>query len=86
MPVSSRADAPHSGVRARSNPAALREVDDWLEGYRRFWEAGLDRLEAYLGELQAKERQEASSKQRKAAKRKAGRRRAVSKQPMPSKK
>ena len=51
-------------------PAALKEVDDWLESYRRFWEAGLDRLEEYLGELQAKEKLEAASKPRKAAKRK----------------
>lgn len=54
----------------RIEPAALKEVDDWLENYRRFWEAGLDRLEAYLGELQAKEKLEASSKRRKTAKRK----------------
>jgi DNA-binding transcriptional ArsR family regulator len=51
-------------------PAALKEVDDWLENYRRFWEAGLDRLEEYLGELQAKERLEASAKRRRTAKRK----------------
>ena len=51
-------------------PAALKEVDDWLEEYRRFWEAGLDRLEEYLGELQAKESREALSKPRKVAKRK----------------
>jgi DNA-binding transcriptional ArsR family regulator len=51
-------------------PAALKEVDDWLESYRRFWEAGLDRLEAYLGELQAKERFEVAAKPRKRAKRK----------------
>lgn len=36
---------------------ALREVDDWLEEYRRMWEARLDRLEDYLMELQAEERQ-----------------------------
>ncbi len=41
-------------------PAALKEVDDWLESYRRFWEAGLDRLEEYLGVLQAKEASDAS--------------------------
>ncbi len=51
-------------------PAALKEVDDWLESYRRFWEAGLDRLEEYLGVLQAKEELEASSKGRKTATRK----------------
>lgn len=37
-------------------PAALREVDDWLEEYRRFWDARLDRLENYLAELQAGEK------------------------------
>lgn len=55
-------------------PAALKEVDDWLESYRRFWEAGLDRLEAYLGELQAKEQIEAPAKPRKRAKRKPAKR------------
>ena len=51
-------------------PAALKEVDDWLESYRRFWEAGLDRLETYLAELQAKEAAEGSVRQRGPAKRK----------------
>ncbi len=32
----------------RIEPAALREVHDWLERYRQFWDASLDRLEAYL--------------------------------------
>jgi hypothetical protein len=31
-------------------------VDDWLERYRRFWEARLDRLDDYLLETQAKEK------------------------------
>jgi len=30
----------------------LRDVAGWLEDYRRFWEASLDRLEDYLAELQ----------------------------------
>lgn len=30
----------------------LRDVAGWLEGYRRFWEASLDRLDAYLQQLQ----------------------------------
>lgn len=54
-------------------PAALKEVDDWLEEYRRFWEAGLDRLEEYLGELQATEKKEVSATRRKTAKRKSPR-------------
>ena len=32
----------------RADPEALREVHDWTEQYRRFWEARLDRLETYL--------------------------------------
>src|SRR5215475_1807490 len=40
----------------RLTPIALREVDDWLEKYRRFWEERFDRLDDYLRELQAKEK------------------------------
>ena len=39
----------------RIEPAALKDVDDWLERYRQLWEERLDRLEDYLRELQAKE-------------------------------
>ena len=35
---------------------ALKDVDDWLERYRRLWEERLDRLEDYLRVLQAKEK------------------------------
>jgi DNA-binding transcriptional ArsR family regulator len=34
--------------------APLKEATDWLEHYRHFWEQSLDRLDAYLQELQAK--------------------------------
>jgi DNA-binding transcriptional ArsR family regulator len=30
----------------------LRDIDGWLETYRRFWEESLDQLEIYLAELQ----------------------------------
>jgi DNA-binding transcriptional ArsR family regulator len=30
------------------NPAPLRELDAWLEPYRRFWAAELDALERHL--------------------------------------
>ena len=33
----------------------LREAADWIEHYRIFWEQSLDRLDAYLQQLQAKE-------------------------------
>src|SRR5215472_8275604 len=29
-------------------PLALREVDDWTAGYRKFWQGRLKRLRAYL--------------------------------------
>ena len=40
----------------RIEPGALKPVDDWLERYRRFWEASLERLDDYLLEMQAKEK------------------------------
>jgi len=40
----------------RLNAAPMKQVSDWVEHYRAFWEAGLDRLDAYLGELRAKEK------------------------------
>lgn len=50
--------------------AALKEVDDWLERYRRFWEVRLDRLEEYLDRLQSKEKSgKKTTKRTKASKR-----------------
>jgi DNA-binding transcriptional ArsR family regulator len=34
-------------------PAPLREVAGWVEQYRQLWEQRLDRLEAYLQQLQS---------------------------------
>lgn len=31
----------------------LRDVDGWLERYRRFWDGGFDKMDAYLAELKA---------------------------------
>lgn len=39
----------------RLEPAPLKDVADWLEHYRRFWDESFDRLGDYLRELQAKE-------------------------------
>ncbi len=33
-------------------PEPLRDVAGWLENYRRFWDESLDRLDAYLKEIQ----------------------------------
>lgn len=37
----------------------LKEIDHWLDAYRRFWEAKLDSLDDYLGELQKKPKRRA---------------------------
>ena len=47
---------------------ALKDVDDWLEEYRRLWEDRLDRLEVYLHELQAKEKSKARSRRKRGRK------------------
>jgi DNA-binding transcriptional ArsR family regulator len=47
----------------RIEPRALKQVDDWLEHYRRFFEESLDRLDAYLKELQAGEAKMKGKKQ-----------------------
>ena len=37
----------------RLQPEPLKEVADWIERYRRYWDESLDRLEAFLREIQA---------------------------------
>ena len=37
----------------RLDAAPLKDVADWLEDYRRFWEASFERLDDYLIEMQA---------------------------------
>src|SRR4051812_23675222 len=39
----------------RLSAGPLREVSDWVEHYRRFWEESFDRLDEYLKELQERE-------------------------------
>ncbi len=39
----------------RLEAGRLREVADWVEHYRRFWEESFDRLEDYLRELKAQD-------------------------------
>lgn len=38
----------------------LKEVSDWLDSYRHFWEQSLDRLDAYLTKAQGKPGREVS--------------------------
>ena len=39
----------------RLEAGPLKDVDDWLGQYRRFWEQSFDRLDEYLHELQPTE-------------------------------
>ncbi len=48
--ISRGRDAQYRPCRLEAGP--LRDVDGWLESYRRFWEESLDQLEVYLAELQ----------------------------------
>lgn len=40
----------------RLEAGPLKNVADWTEGYRRFWEESFDRLDDYLRELKNKEK------------------------------
>jgi DNA-binding transcriptional ArsR family regulator len=42
--------------RLRLEAAPMQEAQKWIEEYRQFWEESFDRLEAYLKELQNKEK------------------------------
>jgi DNA-binding transcriptional ArsR family regulator len=53
----------------RIEASALKQVDDWLETYRRFWEVSLDRLEDYLSGLQTTRKRKVQTRKTKARKR-----------------
>lgn len=46
----------------RIAPGALKDVDEWLERYRRFWDESLDRLSEYLRDVQATEKKRGRKK------------------------
>ena len=48
----------------RIEPQALKDVDDWLESYRRFWEERFDRLDVYLKQIQAKAKKHGRKKRK----------------------
>ena len=52
--ISRRREAQWRPARLEAEP--LREVSDWVERYRRFWEARFVRLDTYLQQLQKKEK------------------------------
>jgi len=49
---------------ARLEAGPLREVSDWVEHYRHFWEQRFDRLDTYLQRLQKKEKNDVRKKRR----------------------
>jgi DNA-binding transcriptional ArsR family regulator len=48
----------------RLNAAPLAGAARWLGDYRRFWEQSLERLDAYVGDLQRRERRRARRSER----------------------
>jgi DNA-binding transcriptional ArsR family regulator len=49
---------------ARLEAGPLREVADWTERYRRFWEESYDRLDEYLEELQGGRKEKGNGRKR----------------------
>jgi DNA-binding transcriptional ArsR family regulator len=58
--IARRREAQWRPCRIEARP--LKEVADWAERYRHIWEQRLDRLGAYLQELQAKEKKHGRKK------------------------
>jgi DNA-binding transcriptional ArsR family regulator len=53
-------DAQWRPCRLEAGP--LKEIADWVEHYRSFWEQSFDRLDDYLRELQKKEKKRGRKK------------------------
>jgi DNA-binding transcriptional ArsR family regulator len=49
---------------ARLEAGPLKEVAEWAERYRRFWEESYDRLDEYLDELQGRGREKGDGRKR----------------------
>jgi DNA-binding transcriptional ArsR family regulator len=49
---------------ARLEAEPLKEVAEWTERYRRFWEERYDRLDEYLGELQGRGKEKGDGRKR----------------------
>src|SRR5438552_18165306 len=49
---------------ARLEAGPLREVAEWTERYREFWEESYDRLDEYLEELQGRGKEEGDGRER----------------------
>jgi DNA-binding transcriptional ArsR family regulator len=49
---------------SRLEAGPLKEVAEWTEQYRRFWEESYDRLDEYLGELQGRGKEKGDGRKR----------------------
>src|SRR6059058_3701050 len=49
---------------ARLEAGPLKDVSEWIEQYRRFWEETYDRLDEYLDELQGRGKGEGDGRKR----------------------
>jgi DNA-binding transcriptional ArsR family regulator len=49
---------------ARLEAGPLKEVAEWTERYRRFWEESYDRLDEYLDELQGRGKEKGDGRKR----------------------
>jgi DNA-binding transcriptional ArsR family regulator len=49
---------------ARLEAEPLKEVAEWAEGYRRFWEESYDRLDEYLDELEGRGKEKRHGRKR----------------------
>ncbi|SRR5581483_8516548 len=61
--ISRGRDAQTRPCRLEAGP--LKEVSDWVETYRRFWEESFDRLDEYLAELMSNEQLNKRKKEKK---------------------
>lgn len=67
LKVLQRAGLIERGKQAQWRPCRLkakplRDVSNWIEQYRKFWEERFDRLEDYLQQLQAREKKAGKQK------------------------
>ena len=60
--ISSGRDAQRRPRRLEATP--LAEADEWLEGYRQFWEENFLRLDALLEELKTKQKKRGRTKRK----------------------
>ena len=60
--ISTAQDAQRRPRRIEAKP--LAEANDWIEGYRRFWEQSCERLDALLDELKSERKKRAKPKRK----------------------